>query len=86
MHHYKDISAQKIDECVKKKMQDWEVRTALHMEQITWEWHYMSPHFLECPTFTKCFVTIPMDTQQRKNKDYKGSYLHYNMEKVKQIW
>jgi hypothetical protein len=44
------------------------------------------PHFLECLASTKCFATISMDTQQRKNKVYRGSCLHCNMEKSKQIW
>ncbi len=32
---WKEIRLQKIDEYVKKKMQDWEANTVLQMEQIT---------------------------------------------------
>jgi hypothetical protein len=38
---WKEIRLQKIDEYVKKKIQDWEANMTPQMEQITWEWHPM---------------------------------------------
>ncbi len=70
----KEIRPQKIDEYVKKKMQDWEANTAPQMEHITQGWHPMY-HILQYPTSTKCFATIPMDTQQKGGKKYCSNYL-----------
>jgi hypothetical protein len=48
---WKEKRAQKVEKCVKNKMQDWEALVAPHLECIIWEWHPMFHIFTIVPLF-----------------------------------
>ncbi len=50
MQHGKKKKAQKVEEYVKEKMQDWEALDAPHLEHITWGWHLMFQIFTLVPS------------------------------------
>jgi hypothetical protein len=56
---WKERRAQKIDEYVKKKIQDWEVSVALHMEQITYRWHLMYHILCDVPLLHNVLPPFP---------------------------
>jgi len=64
---WKEIRPQKIDEYVKKKMQYWEAN--MTPQRLPGN-GILCTIFFKYPASTKCFATIPMDTQQIEGNNY----------------